>query len=113
MADRNLKDLIVHTLKDVYFAEHEILKALPEMAKVAENPRLREAFTKHREQTAQHIERLDQVFKLLGLKAKAVLPVACCRIPTISARTSISTATLRAAANGRSSPGTRTGPSAW
>ena len=40
MAEKNLKDLLLHTLKDVYFAEHEILKALPKMAAAAQAPQL-------------------------------------------------------------------------
>ena len=44
MAEKNLKDLLVHTLKDVYFAEHEILKALPEMEAAAEQRAAQEAF---------------------------------------------------------------------
>jgi ferritin-like metal-binding protein YciE len=70
VAEKNLKDLILHTLKDVYFAEHEILKALPEMEAAAKNQRLREAFATHREQTEQQIERLRQVFQALGQKAE-------------------------------------------
>jgi ferritin-like metal-binding protein YciE len=70
MAEKNLKDLILHTLKDVYFAEHEILKALPEMEAAAENQRLGEAFATHREQTEQQIERLRQVFQAMGEKAE-------------------------------------------
>ena len=72
MAEKNLKDLILHTLKDVYFAEHEIHKALPEMEGAAENERLSEAFATHREQTEQQIERLRQVFRALGEKAEGV-----------------------------------------
>ena len=51
MAEKNLKDLFLHTLKDVYFAEHEILKALPKMAEAAQVPELRQAFETHRTQT--------------------------------------------------------------
>ncbi len=72
MAQKNLKDLILHTLKDVYFAEHEILKALPEMEAAAESQRLREAFSTHRRQTEQQIERLKQVFQSVGARAEGV-----------------------------------------
>lgn len=68
MAEKNLKDLLLHTLKDVYYAEHEILKALPEMAKVAGTDKLRQAFESHRTQTEQHVERLKQVFAALEQK---------------------------------------------
>ncbi len=72
MAGKDLKDLLLHTLKDVYFAEHEILKALPEMAAKARRPELRQAFERHRAQTQGQIGRLDQVFGLLGETAQGV-----------------------------------------
>ena len=72
MAGKDLKDLLLHTLKDVYFAEHEILKALPEMAAKAQRPELRQAFERHRAQTEGQIGRLDQVFGLLGETARGV-----------------------------------------
>ena len=72
MADKTLKDLFLHTIKDVYFAEHEIAKALPKMSKAAKTPALKKAFDKHLEETKGQIQRLDQVFKLLGAKAEGV-----------------------------------------
>ena len=72
MAEKNLKDLFLHTLKDVYFAEHEILKALPRMAAAARTDELRAAFETHRSQTEQQIRRLEDVFALLGQKAEGV-----------------------------------------
>jgi ferritin-like metal-binding protein YciE len=72
MAEKNLKDLLFHTLKDVYFAEHEILKALPEMEAAAQHEPLQKAFATHREQTEGQIERLKQVFQVLGQKAEGV-----------------------------------------
>lgn len=66
MAETNLKDLFLHTLKDVYFAEHEILKALPKMTQAAQRPELKEAFETHREQTEVQVQRLDDVFALLS-----------------------------------------------
>jgi ferritin-like metal-binding protein YciE len=72
MAGKDLKDLLLHTLKDVYFAEHEILKALPEMAAKAQRPELKEAFEKHRAQTQGQVTRLEQVFGILGEKARGV-----------------------------------------
>jgi ferritin-like metal-binding protein YciE len=65
MAEKNLKDLLFHTLKDVYFAEHEILKALPKMAQAAQRAELKEAFETHRMQTEQQVQRLKDVFALL------------------------------------------------
>ena len=72
MAEKNLKDLFLHTVKDVYFAEHEILKALPEMAKAAGSDKLRQAFETHRSQTEQQVQRLNDVFGLLGEKPEGV-----------------------------------------
>jgi ferritin-like metal-binding protein YciE len=72
MAEKNLKDLFLHTLKDVHFAEHEILKALPQMAAAAQTDGLRAAFGTHRTQTEQQIRRLEEVFALLGQKAEGV-----------------------------------------
>ena len=72
MAEKNLKDLFLHTVKDVYFAEHEILKALPQMAAAAQTDGLKAAFETHQTQTEQQIRRLEDVFALLGQKAEGV-----------------------------------------
>ncbi|HWX48992.1 MAG TPA: ferritin-like domain-containing protein [Roseomonas sp.] len=69
---KSLDDLFMHTLKDVYYAERQILKALPKMAKAAQNEQLRDAFMHHREQTQAQIERLQQVFEALGKRAQGV-----------------------------------------
>ena len=69
---KTLDDLFLHTLKDVYYAEKQILKALPKMAKAAESDELKEAFQTHREQTQGQIERLEQIFELLGKAARGV-----------------------------------------
>jgi ferritin-like metal-binding protein YciE len=66
----SLDDLLVHELQDIYNAENQILKALPKMIKAASNPELQAAFEEHLEQTEGQVERLDQVFKLLGVPAK-------------------------------------------
>ena len=66
MAEQNLKGLLLHTLKDVYFAEHEILKTLPKMAQAAQSAELKEAFETHRAQTEQQIGRLADVFAQLN-----------------------------------------------
>ena len=63
----SLDDLFVHELQDMYNAENQILKALPKMAKAATNPHLKDAFEQHLRQTETHVERLEQVFKLLGV----------------------------------------------
>ena len=72
MAEKNMKDLFLHTLKDVYFAEHEILKALPEMAMAARASQLRQALETHRSQTEQQIQRLEDIFGALDQKAEGV-----------------------------------------
>ncbi|MGI9039792.1 MAG: ferritin-like domain-containing protein [Gemmatimonadales bacterium] len=67
----SLDDLLVHELQDIYHAEGQIIKALPKMAKAATHPELKTAFEEHRAQTEGHVERLEQVFNLLGVPAKA------------------------------------------
>jgi ferritin-like metal-binding protein YciE len=69
MAEKTLNDLFLTTLKDVYYAEKAILRALPKMAKAAESDEVKAAFLKHRDETAGHVERLEQVFDILGKKA--------------------------------------------
>ncbi len=67
---QTLNELFEETLKDVYFAEKAILKALPKMTKQASSEDLKAAFTEHAEQTEGQVERLDKIFKLLGRKAQ-------------------------------------------
>ncbi len=67
---KNLEELFLETLKDIYFAEKQILRALPKMAKEAELPELKQAFETHREQTEGHVERLNEVFEQLGRPAR-------------------------------------------
>jgi ferritin-like metal-binding protein YciE len=68
--DKKLNDLFLDTLKDIYFAEKQILKALPKMAKAARSDKLRAAFEKHHDETEGQIERLEQVFELLDKPAR-------------------------------------------
>ena len=68
--DKTLDDLFYETLKDIYFAEKQILKALPKMAKAAQSPELKQAFETHREQTEGHVDRLEQVFELIQKPAR-------------------------------------------
>jgi ferritin-like metal-binding protein YciE len=60
--EKELKDLFLDTLKDIYFAEKKILSALPKMAKAAQSPKLKAAFEKHLAETEGQVDRLDQVF---------------------------------------------------
>jgi len=66
---KTLDDLFLTTLKDVYYAEKQILRALPKMAKAAESDELRQAFEAHRDETENQVQRLEQVFEQLGKKA--------------------------------------------
>ncbi len=65
-----LEDLFIDTLRDVFFAERHILKGLNKMAKAAHDPKLKEAFLHHREETEGQIERLRQVFEAVGKRAQ-------------------------------------------
>jgi ferritin-like metal-binding protein YciE len=67
-AMKSLEDLFVNLLKDVYYAEKQILKALPKMAKKAESDDLRQAFQHHLKETEGQVQRLEQVFALCELK---------------------------------------------
>ena len=68
--DKDLNDLFVDTLKDIYFAEKHILKALPKMAKAAHSNELRAAFEKHEMQTEGQVERLEKIFDLIDKPAR-------------------------------------------
>jgi ferritin-like metal-binding protein YciE len=68
--EKTLEDLFLAGLKDVYYTEKQILRALPKMAKAAESDELRQAFEKHRGETEGQVERLEQVFELLGKKPR-------------------------------------------
>jgi ferritin-like metal-binding protein YciE len=67
---KNLRDLFEETLRDIYYAEKAILKALPKMAKKASSEDLSAAFEEHRQQTEGHVERLEQIFKMLDKAAR-------------------------------------------
>ena len=68
--EKELKDLFLDTLKDIYFAEKKILSALPKMAKAARSAKLKAAFEKHMAETDGQVERLEQVFALIDEGAK-------------------------------------------
>src|ERR1700757_2026935 len=70
MADKDLKALFIDTLKDIYYAEKQIYKSLPKMAKAANSDQLRAAFEKHHDETEGQIERLERIFELLGKPAR-------------------------------------------
>ena len=67
---KNLAELFEATVRDIYYAERAILKALPKMAKKASSQDLKAAFGEHLEQTKGHVERLEQVFQMMGKTAR-------------------------------------------
>ena len=70
MAEKDLNELFLDTLKDIYYAEKQILKALPKMAKAANSDKLRAAFEKHHGETEGQVERLEQIFEMLDKPAR-------------------------------------------
>jgi ferritin-like metal-binding protein YciE len=70
MAEKDLNDLFLDALKDIYYAEKQILKALPKMARAANSDKLRAAFEKHQDETEGQVERLEKIFELLGKAAR-------------------------------------------
>ena len=66
MSVSSLRDLFVHDLEDVYYAENELLDVLSELAEQTEDEEIAQAFRDHREETEGHVDRLDQVFEKLG-----------------------------------------------
>ncbi len=72
MPEKNLEALFVHNLKDIYFAEQQIAKAMPAMIKAAESDELRSAFETHGRETSEQIRRIEQIFEIMGQKPEAV-----------------------------------------
>ncbi|MBZ9605802.1 YciE/YciF ferroxidase family protein [Phyllobacterium chamaecytisi] len=70
MVEKTLETLFHETLKDMYYAERKILKALPKMERAAAHPDLKAAFEKHRMETEVQVERLQQVFEIFGKRAQ-------------------------------------------
>ena len=69
-SEKTLQDLFHDTLRDIFYAERKILKALPKMGRAAESADLKAGFEKHRQETEVHVERLEQIFELLGKRAQ-------------------------------------------
>ncbi|MBV8850190.1 MAG: ferritin-like domain-containing protein [Methylobacteriaceae bacterium] len=67
---KTFEDLFEHQLKDIYYAENQIVKALPTMIEKASRAELKNGFKTHLEETKTHVTRLEQVFKLHGLQPK-------------------------------------------
>ena len=72
MAGQDLKSLFLHQLKDTYYAENAIIKAMPKMVEAAKDDDLKTALGVHLQETKAQVKRLDQVFKLLGEKPEGV-----------------------------------------
>ena len=70
MSAKDLNALFLDTVKDIYYAEKQIYKSLPKMAKASQSTQLRAAFEKHHDETEDHIARLEQIFELLGKPAR-------------------------------------------
>jgi ferritin-like metal-binding protein YciE len=71
MTVKNVQDLLLDELRDIYDAEKQLVKALPKMAKSASSEQLRVAFEEHLEQTRNQVERLEQAFQKLDTRARA------------------------------------------
>ncbi|SRR5581483_4146045 len=70
MPEKDLNALFLDTLKDIYYAEKQIYKALPKLAKAAQSEELRAAFEKHHGETEGHIDRLEQIFESIDKPAR-------------------------------------------
>ena len=69
---KTMDDLFVHTLRDIYYAENQILKALPEMIEKATDSQLRQALQSHLAETKNQVKRVEQVFQMHGVEAKGI-----------------------------------------
>ena len=71
MAEKTLKDAFYETLKDIYYAEKQSVKSLKKAVRAAQHPELKEVLSKHADESAHQVERLTQVFELIGKPARA------------------------------------------
>ena len=69
---KTMDDLFLHTLQDIYYAENKIVKSLPDMIANATDGQLKSGLKSHLGETKGHVQRLEQVFQMLGKKAKSV-----------------------------------------
>jgi ferritin-like metal-binding protein YciE len=69
---KTMDDLFIHQLQDIYYAEKQLVKALPKMADKATDKQLKQGFLSHLEETKTHVQRLEQVFQMHGAAVKAV-----------------------------------------
>lgn len=71
MADKNLRNLFMDELKDIYDAENQLVKALPKMAEHAHSEDLKSAFREHLEQTKTHVKRVEEIFSQIDEKKES------------------------------------------
>src|ERR1700751_4771314 len=69
---KNMNDLFVHTLEDIYYAEKQIVKGLPDMVEKSSDPQLKQGFQTYLRETENHVKRLEPVFKPTGQEAQGV-----------------------------------------
>jgi ferritin-like metal-binding protein YciE len=69
---RSMDDLFLHLLRDIYYAEQQILKSLPKMIDKASAPELKQGLADHLDETQDHVRRLEEVFRMIGEDAKAI-----------------------------------------
>jgi ferritin-like metal-binding protein YciE len=69
---KTMDDLFLHQLQDIYYAEKQLVKALPKMADTATDKQLKQGFLTHFDETKTHVQRLEQVFKMISAEVKAV-----------------------------------------
>lgn len=69
---KTMNDLFVHQLQDIYYAEKQLVKALPKLAEKATDSQLKQSFLTHLDETKTHVQRLEEVFQMHGAKVKAV-----------------------------------------
>jgi ferritin-like metal-binding protein YciE len=69
---KTMDDLFLHQLQDIYYAEKQLVKALPKMADKATDKLLKQSFLTHLDETKTHVQRLEQVFRMHGAEVKAV-----------------------------------------
>src|SRR6185503_8966936 len=69
---KTMNDLFVHQLQDIYYAEKQLVKALPKMAEKATDKLLKQGFLTHLDETRTHVTRLEEVFRMHGAEVKAV-----------------------------------------
>jgi ferritin-like metal-binding protein YciE len=69
---KTMNDLFLHQLQDIYYTENQLVKALPKMAEKATDKQLKQGFLTHLDESKTHVQRLEQVFQMLGAEPKAV-----------------------------------------